>query len=309
MAFRATELSHLSGLERRRNGFIPRASPGLSDLALSGQNRRRTTRPRPRCHVDHAPTLARHLLAAPGCDAVRRCGRVFVGRFSAISAPAVCQGGLRSTGHWSTQPGVHLVGVSHNETSLGARHSGGSCCNAVHGNVCQRAYKLCLHVQVECCATRSPCRITSRCAVAVAADEVLAAAHRCFARIAIFGHALADRNDGRGRARVLCAQKPHVRRTQVYVPRVHMRQCGVAVASVILWSLSVHWLLRLAGVLGCAACLTVAVLWIIAATTTAPLAPVKVTMGAFFFLQSMFLSMWLGLVPLLPTATAPAVDN
>lgn len=74
---------------------------------------------------------------------------------------------------------------------------------------------------------------------------------------------------------------------------------GLTVAVVSLWSLSWHWLLRLAGALGFAVLLGFAFALALVVASNDRLAP---NVGAHYLLQVIVLSIWLGCGPILPVA-------
>jgi hypothetical protein len=78
----------------------------------------------------------------------------------------------------------------------------------------------------------------------------------------------------------------------------------LAVASVVIWSLSIHWLLRLASVVGIVGCLFVA---IFLSTGFGPEFPLL--FGGYYLIQALVLSTWLGLGPILPINEAALSAN
>lgn len=71
----------------------------------------------------------------------------------------------------------------------------------------------------------------------------------------------------------------------------------LAIASVVIWSLSLHWLLRLAGVLGIVGCLFTALF------LTTDFGPeFSILLGGYYLIQAVVLSIWLGLGSIMPVA-------
>jgi hypothetical protein len=85
---------------------------------------------------------------------------------------------------------------------------------------------------------------------------------------------------------------------------------ALALASVVLWSLPWHWLLRLAGVLGSAVLLDVVFLLAAASTSSEPAAPLlSLIIGSHYMIQGILLSAWLAWGPLLPGRFDPAAGS